>query len=183
MSPGAFSASDPGPLFHVSEDPTISEFSPRVAVVPTYDEPLVWTLDATHLPGYWFPRDCPRAMVWAETNAHAQRLSELFVTKADRLHVVEERWMQRIADADVFAYEFTADGFEPFDEIAGCWVARTTVTPVGVRPLGDLIGLHRAAGIELRAVDDLWETIDQVVSSDLPFSVVRSRNAAPRPTA
>ena len=168
------------PLFHVSEDPDIEVFVPRLAEVVQFDEELVWALDGQHIPAYWFPRDCPRATVWARDDEEFAILSQTFGTEADRLHVIESGWRERLDRSSVFVYSFDESGFEPFAEIDGCWVARTAVTPTGIRPLGDLVALHRAAGIELRMVDNLWPTIDDITSCGLPFSIIRARHGAPR---
>lgn len=54
-----------GELLHFSEEPTITRFIPHVA--PTTSEPTayVWAVDGILAPGYWCPRQCPRAMAWA----------------------------------------------------------------------------------------------------------------------
>lgn len=56
--------SDDVEVFHFSEDPNIREFIPHVAVTAAEDRALVWAVDATRAPDYWFPRQCPRAMAW-----------------------------------------------------------------------------------------------------------------------
>jgi len=47
--------------------------------------------------------------------------------------------------------------------------------------LGELFGLHAAAGIELRIVSNLWPLWDRDVASTLEFSGIRLHNAQPRP--
>jgi hypothetical protein len=59
----------------------------------------------------------------------------------------------------------------------GCtYVARTTVAPLAVRAVGDLLALHAEAGIELRFVPDLSPFWAAVVTSGLPFSGIRLRD-------
>ena len=77
----------------------------------------------------------------------------------------------------VYAYRLPEDGFEPYEEAGGYWIARRTVTPLEVRPLGDLVELHAAAAIELRVVSSLLELWDEVVDSTLEFSGMRLANA------
>src|SRR5919197_180986 len=48
-------------LWHASEDPHITVFHPRRAVVSPLDDDVVWAVDDDHVPAYWFPRDCARA--------------------------------------------------------------------------------------------------------------------------
>ncbi len=52
--------------------------------------------------------------------------------------------------------------------------------------MGDLLDAHAAAGIELRVVPSLWPLHDAVAygpgaSTTWDFSIVRMRNARPRP--
>src|SRR5580698_7679583 len=59
-------------LFHFSEDCAIELFEPRPVRVPAerppgrewLNGPLVWAIDAWHAPMYFFPRDCPRILLW-----------------------------------------------------------------------------------------------------------------------
>jgi hypothetical protein len=63
-------------------------------------------------------------------------------------------------------------------------VSSTTVRPISVEPVGDLLDLHVAAGIELRLVPTLWPLRDAVVEAAVAhgyaFSMVRMHNAAAR---
>jgi hypothetical protein len=52
------------------------------------------------------------------------------------------------------------------------------VEPELVHPLGDLVRLHEAAGIELRVVPHLRTLWDDVIKSTLEFSGMRLANAA-----
>ena len=49
--------------------------------------------------------------------------------------------------------------------------------PLELQRLGDLVELHRDAGIELRVVPRLLELWDDVIASTLEFSGMRLRNA------
>jgi hypothetical protein len=168
----------PHALWHVSEDAAIARFEPHVAATAAETEPLVWAVDTRHLPLYWFPRDCPRGTFWAHAAtdpADADRL----LRGASRVHVVEERWLDRVGAATVFAYRLPDATFEPHD-VGGYWVSRAAVEPLELRELGDLVGLHADAEIELRALPSLWPLWDEVVSSTLEYSGMRLRNARPR---
>lgn len=167
-------------LLHFSEDPTIERFEPHVPPTNPDQAPAVWAIDEAHAPLYWFPRDCPRGTVWANDRDQRRVLAERFLTSSRRLHVTELAWLDRIRDARLFVYRFDAAPFRPWPEAEGQWIATEPVTPVDVKPVGDLIGLHVAAGIELRFVENLWPFWDAVVASGLPFSGVRLGNAAPR---
>jgi hypothetical protein len=162
-------------LWHVSEDPTIARFEPHLRPEYAADEPLVWAIDTRHLPLYWFPRDCPRTAFWAN-EATSDEDVERFLDgdRARRVHVIEGAWLERMRSTRVFAYRMPPDTFEPWDRF---WVSRTTVEPLELVELGDLLGLHAAAGIELRIAPELLMLWDRVANSTLDFSGIRLRNA------
>jgi hypothetical protein len=64
--------------------------------------------------------------------------------------------------------------------VGGYWTNLGTVEPLEAIRLGDLLGLHAAAEIELRIVPDLLELWDRVIASTLEFSGIRLRDAARR---
>jgi hypothetical protein len=47
--------------------------------------------------------------------------------------------------------------------------------------IGDLLGRHAAAGIELRITPSIWPFWRQVIESTVEFSGSRLRNTAPHP--
>ncbi|GAB2927827.1 hypothetical protein GCM10022245_69540 [Streptomyces mayteni] len=100
----------------------------------------------------------------------------------DRVHAVEYGWLERMAAVQLYAYRLPAGSFRPFGTpVAHAMVATENVAPLGpAEPVGDVLALHRAAGIQLRVLDNLWEFWDAVVASSLGFSGVRLGNAVPR---
>lgn len=174
---------EPGQVLHFSEDPRITRFAPR----PTghAPEPLVWAVDATRAPDYWFPRQCPRAMAWTTPGTTARDRDRILGPGGgDRVHAVEYRWLATLRTARLWAYRLPADGFRPFGEpVPHAHVTTEEVRPLGPpEPVGDLFALHEAAGIQLRVLPNLWAFWDAVVDSSLGFSGIRLRNAEPRPT-
>jgi hypothetical protein len=167
-------------LLHFSEDPTIAVFRPRVAATSAEREPSVWAIDQEHAPTYWFPRDCPRACCWVgHSPAHTEETLP-GTGGARRLHAFEARWLDRVRNCRLYAYEFDPSPFTLSLGHAGYWVARCDVTPTSVRPVGDLLARHAEAEIELRIVPNLWPLIDAIVASGLEFSIIRKANAQPR---
>ncbi|MBA3475998.1 MAG: hypothetical protein H0T10_04505 [Actinobacteria bacterium] len=168
----------PHALWHVSEDPSLERFAPRVSATVELPEPLVWAVDTRHLPFFWFPRDCPRGTFWADSTtskADAERL----LHASRRVHAFEGAWLERMRSAQVLAYRLPEETFEPHPEVGGYWISRATVEPLGLRQLGDLLALHAEAEIELRVVPNLWPLWNAVVASTLEFSGMRLRNAQP----
>ena len=172
----------PKALWHVSEDSTLSRFTPHRAKTALTDEPLVWAVDTRHLPLYWFPRDCPRGTFWAgerTTDADADRF--LAGDRRARIHVIEDGWVERFGAARLHLYRMPEAGFTQSSDTAGYWMSRESVDALERVTIDDLAGRHAAAGIPLRTMPNLWPVWDGVVASTLEFSGMRLRNAIPRP--
>ena len=172
----------PHALWHVSEDPALSRFTPHRAKTALTDEPLVWATDTRHLPLFWFPRECPRCTFWAgerTTDADVGRF--LDGARTARIHVVEDGWIERAAAAELHLYRMPERTFTESPDTAGYWMSREPVEAVDHLTIGDLVGRHAAAGIALRTLPNLWPLWDAVIASTLEFSGIRLRNAIPRP--
>ena len=172
----------PHALWHVSEDPTITHFAPHRAKTAVTEELLVWAIDTRHQPLYWFPRDCPRCTFWAGPGSTDGDVAQLLGGRRERrIHVIEERWLERVAKTKLYLYRLPADSFTEDPETAGYWVSRAAVVPLERMAVDDLIGLHAAAEITLRTMPNVWPLWDEVVASTLEFSGMRLRNAEARP--
>ena len=101
---------------------------------------------------------------------------------APRLHAIELGWLLPMTSSVLYRYRFDASAFRPWPEASGQWVSDTPVDPIDVERLDDLVGLHAEAGIELRAVPNLWPLRDLAVSDRWDFSIVRFHLAGPHPT-
>ncbi|MFT7839145.1 hypothetical protein Q5530_23635 [Saccharothrix sp. BKS2] len=169
----------PGEVLHFSEDPTITRFNPHVAATARQPDAYVWAVDHGRAPDYWFPRQCPRAMAWAEATTDAGDRAWL---GSPRVHAIEYGWLRRVQTARLYAYRFDATPFRPIGDPPHAHVATEAVEPLGApEPLGDLLALHEEAGIELRVVANLWAFWRRVTASTLGFSGIRLRNAAREP--
>lgn len=174
----------PGEVLYFSEDPTITEFIPHYARTADRSGPYVWAVDGARAPGYWFPRQCPRAMAWRtpmSSEQDAQRI--LGPGGGDRVHAIEYGWLDRVRTVRLFAYRLPAATFVPIGEPEPyAQVTVTTVRPLGPpEPVGDLLALHEAAGIQLRVLPALGAFWEVVITSTLGFSGIRLRNARPAP--
>jgi len=172
----------PGEVLHFSEDPTITLFRPHVALTARQPQPYVWAVDHDRAPDYWFPRQCPRVLVWtgpATTPADRERL---IGPGGERVHAVEYSWLPALLTTRLYAYRLPADRFRPFGDPEHAHVAEEPVEPLGPpEPVGDLLACHAAAGIQLRVFDRLWSYWDAVTASTVAFSGIRLRNASGRP--
>jgi hypothetical protein len=152
----------------VSEDDSITRFEPR--------DGKVWAIGTRLLPLYWFPRACPRATFWAEsetTEADVERF--LGGNPARRVHAVEPEWLEQMRTARVLAYRVPEETFVENDD--RFWISAEPVEPLELVDLGDLVARHQAAGIELATERDLVGLWHEVAASSLGFSGIRLRNA------
>lgn len=175
---------DSGFLFHVSETPGIQVFHPRPP--PSADsgvtEDVVWAIDPAHLPNYLCPRDCPRVTYGrgpGTTEADAERfLSGV----AGRVVTIESAWLERVMLTPIHVYVFRSGvTWRPLPIGAGYLVSTESVTPVDCMRIDTPAEAIVAQDAELRVRANLWDLIDLVAASSLDFSIIRKRNAQPRP--
>ena len=172
----------PHALWHASEDPGLARFAPHRAKTALTDEPLIWAIDTRHLPLYWFPRDCPRCTFWAGDRTADADVDRFFDgARGARIHVIEERWLERVRAAQLHLYRMPEATFTESLDTASYWMSREPVDALERITIDDLVGRHVAAGIPLRSLPNLWPLWDRVVASTLEFSGMRLRNAIPRP--
>jgi hypothetical protein len=167
-------------LFHISEEPGIVRFEPRVPAGG--GEPVVWAVDADRLRNYIVPRECPRVTYYAgseTTPADAER----FLGSSPAVVAVESGWLEHLRSCRLYCYHLSPETFECIDECAGYFVSRATVAPARVTVFDDPIAELLRRGVELRFVPCLWSLHDAVAASSLRFSLIRMRNARPRAAA
>jgi len=172
----------PQTLLHFSEDPNITVFRPHVPASSPHNPPMVWAVDEEHAPGFWFPRNAPRACCWSigkPLTGIGRTLLGMGATT--RMHAIESDWLERMRACTMYVYRFDAAPFGIYDVPAGYFSTTETIVPLSVEPIGDLLTLHARANIELRVVPNLWPLIDAIVASGLEFSIIRKTNANPRP--
>ena len=147
----------PGELLHCSEDPTITRFVPLVAPTARVDTPYVWAVGDRRCPDYWFPRQCPRILIWfhgGSTDSDVERI--VGPAGATRVHVIEYAWLQHMRTVRLYAYRLPAGPFRLFTEPEpeqrtgrsepNAYVAESSVEPLGSPvPVGDLFGCPQPA--------------------------------------
>jgi Family of unknown function (DUF6886) len=166
-------------LFHVSEECGIQRFEPRPSQYA--DEPVVWAIDADRLRNYLLPRECPRVTYYAGPETTAADVDR-FLGSSPAVIAVEKSWLERVRSCRLFCYHLPPERFVSFDECAGYFVCREAVVPARVEMVDDPVGALLGRGAELRFVRELWSLRDAVVASTLQFSMIRMRNASPRPS-
>lgn len=168
-------------LLHFSEDATITRFEPSPPPGQPKGEAMVWAITPDRAALYLFPRDCPRIGYWATPKTSASdRYRFLSQTAAERVLVVESAWVTRLCACKLFAYRLPPDLFLPTG-MDGYHTSRIAVEPQSVVPVGDLLEAITAGNAELRVTPSLWPLHDTLLDSSLHFSMLRMRNARPRP--
>lgn len=171
-------------LYHFSEDDQITRFEPRPVEVPSQrrpgmewlNGPLVWAIDAAHSPLYFFPRDCPRIVMWKLPKSSEKDVAAYWIDSSKRMVAFfEERWLHRINEARLFRYELPPQSFIDLHD-AGMHVSEYGVTPSKVDVLDCLLASLEDADVEIRPLPDL-SSLKEAWSTSLHVSGIRLRNA------
>ncbi|MFC7440533.1 DUF6886 family protein [Laceyella putida] len=168
-------------LYHISEDPGITCFRPRIPKSNPDAAPAVWAINEKRAPHYYFPRDCPRVCYWVSPDTTEEDRDKFFGhTSATWIIAIEKDWFARVREAQLYRYELPPETFRCIDMNAGYYISQSTVTPTTVEPLGDLLARLMATRIELRITPSLWPLVEAVPASTVGFSMIRLRNAGGR---
>ena len=175
---------NPAHVFHVSERDDIQVFYPRPP--PSMDagvsEDVVWAIDYAHLANYLTPRDCPRVTFGRGPGTGEADAEAYLKDSIRRVVVIEAGWLERLLATPLFLYAFTRSPvWRLADASAGYYVANQPVVPVDLLRIDDAAAALAALDAELRIEPNLWRLIDKISASTLEFSILRKRNAAPRP--
>jgi hypothetical protein len=172
-------------VYHLSEDPNIARCDPRPPPSTNATAPageMVWAVGPELLPNYLLPRDCPRVTFYVKPDTTPEDAARLMLgTSAKRVVAIESGWLERVRSCRLYRYDLPGATFEPVDEGAGYYVSRVGVTPLRVVPIPDLLAELSRNDVELRVMPSLWKLRDAVVESTIQFSIIRWRNARPRP--
>lgn len=169
-------------LYHFSEEPDISRFDPRPHPSHPGKPPAVWAIDAARSPIYLLPRDCPRVCAWKLEHSTDEDVLRFIGSQETRMMIaVEGSWLERIRNAQLYVYHLPDANFAEEDHGAGYFTSRETVLPAKVEPVGDLLARLVEAGVELHITPTLWPLHDALPQSTLHVSIIRMRNAQPRP--
>jgi hypothetical protein len=163
-------------LYHFSEEPQIEEFVPRRAPARGGDA-VGWAIDAWHAPLYYLPRDCPRVTFWPLPHSRAPDVERWFGHVSGRMVMaIESGWLDRVRAVALYRYTFDDAPFESLHD-HGVHVARRTVRPRHVEPVGDLLAAIGGASVELRLCPSLVPLGRAIVRTSLHWSLIRMRNA------
>ncbi|WP_183563676.1 DUF6886 family protein [Mucilaginibacter sp. SP1R1] len=167
-------------LFHISENPGIGIFEPRVS--PSHFDNItgdvVFAISNSLLHNYLLPRDCPRVTYYPAENTTADDKQRFMGnTTAGHIIAVESGWYQRIKQTTLYCYELPVDDFVLIDACAGYYVSCKPVLPIAETPVHDMMAELLNRNIELRFMPSLGELATAIAASSLNFSLIRMRNA------
>lgn len=166
------------PLYHFSEDGSITEFRPRAPLAHPENAPLVWAIDEHHSPLYYLPRDCPRVAFWPITSTSTSDAEQWMTDPAARMVIcVEAAWLERIQTCQLWRYQFSPDGFVDCHD-HGVHTSDQAVRPLGCHKVPDLLAAITTSDVELRICRSLVPVAVAIQRSTLHFSLIRMRNAA-----
>lgn len=165
-------------LYHYSEDPNITLFEPRPGRQLDGRPPgelLVWAINEHYSPVYYFPRDCPRIVLWPIDGSTQDDIDRWMNGDARMVAHIETAWIERFESCQLYRYSFDSTGFESLHD-HGVHVKPAPVEPVDVSPVGSLADALDSANVELRVMDSL-QPLASTWFSTLHYSGVRLKNA------
>ena len=165
-------------LFHISEEPTIKKFIPRIPHRNDLDKSkgLVWALTEMQLPNWGTPRDCPRVCYRATDESTQEDIEKFFSSSSRHCVAIEYGWHQKMLETTLYIYEFNTANFY-FDETASFYVSDKIEIPIAVTKHENLYDELFNKNIEVRVLNNLWELGDAVQKSTLKWSLCRMANA------
>ncbi|KOY82951.1 hypothetical protein I6G82_11865 [Lysinibacillus macroides] len=168
-------------LFHVSEDPTIQIFYPRLPARQDLDitKGLVWGINERCLPNYLTPRNCPRVCFHAGAQTTEQDKRN-YLSTASHVVVIERKWFEVLKNTKLYLYEFDSREFILQDDNAGYYTSERMQIPIATFEVDDLHKALLAWNVELQIVESLWEIHDEIQHTTLNWSMCRMRFAQPR---
>jgi hypothetical protein len=167
-------------LYHISDKSGIKRFEPRPAPSKSAKQEgkMVWAIDYEHLHNYLLPRNCPRVTFFAAENSDPKDIERLMPgTSAKHVMAVETCWLAEIQRQCLYKYEFFSEGFTCVDEIAGYWISRKPVVPVGEIKIDDVLVALLEHDVELRVMPSLWKLREAIINSTLGYSIIRMNKA------
>lgn len=166
-------------LFHVSEEPNITEFHPRTPTRTDIDQSkgLVWALTEVCLPNFLTPRDCPRVTYHVTANTTQSDIDQFFSATARHCVAIEHTWYERMTKVNLYLYEFDPSTFYLQDEVAGYYVSEQLQKPLSITKIDNCFAELFKRGVEVRILDNLWTLAEEVKQSTLNWSLCRMANA------
>ncbi len=165
------------PVYHFSEDPGISRFTPRAPKHHPDAKPMVWAIDDWHSPLYFFPPDCPRVCFWPLPETTEEDLEHYWLDPSLRMVIaIEAKWLPILSETSIYRYELPDDTFIDCHD-HGVFVSESEVTPLRMTSLRPLIQELPDAGVGLRVCPSLPPLAERVMRTSFHWSLIRMKFA------
>lgn len=119
-------------LFHVSEEPDIEVFEPRIPDRDDMDKNvgIAWAIDEERLPNFLTPRNCPRVTYHLNSKTSNSDKEKFFSSPSVKHAVViEGKWFDTMRSTTLYIYEFDTESFVLQDSNAGYYVSKSSQKP------------------------------------------------------
>jgi hypothetical protein len=169
-------------MYHVSES-KIEIFYPRKSPL---DAPVqgdfVWAIGEKLVHNYILPRDCPRVCYYPKTFMQLLHYSSLFTLDKKPFVVAVPKYMYAtIAKTKLYIHQFAPFNFKLIDEIANYYISSHAETCINIFEINNILAyFEHNPYVELKFINDLEELKNEVVQSDLNFSIIRWKNYLPQ---
>lgn len=162
-------------LFHVSEESDIEIFVPRILKRRSdikQGNGLVWAVTEERIYNFLFPRECPRVSTFKSED-------ENYLKDSDRniLVGIENDWVERINECNLYIYEFDIKNFLIQDKIAGYYVSSYIEKPINKYKVADCFKELEKRNVQVTTLDSLWELKNEIYKSTKNYSFCKIINA------
>ncbi|HOP11606.1 MAG TPA: hypothetical protein PK629_08965 [Oscillospiraceae bacterium] len=170
-------------LYHVSEEPNIELFEPRLPSRKDLnpDVGLVWALCERTLPNFLTPRDCPRVTYHIGENTAAADIEKYLPKGYSHAVIIETDWLEQLRNATLYLYQFDPTGFYLQDEVAGYYVSEKPQIPIEKTIVIDLEAELKKRKVVFMTVDNLWEISERIKKTTFNWSMCRMAFAKSKP--
>ncbi|MCL2170990.1 MAG: hypothetical protein FWB71_02455 [Defluviitaleaceae bacterium] len=170
-------------LYHVSDDPSITTFIPRITTRTDMQQTkgLVWALEESGIVNFLVPRQCPRVYYRATEETTEEDIARFFASSSRQGIAIENIWHDRMTKASLYIYEFDGSTFYPADGPM-YMVSEQTQTPLSVTKVDNLFAQLFERNVEVRILPNLHQLKEAVLQSTLRGGMMRSGLAQPKPS-
>ena len=170
-------------FYHVSDDPGITEFIPRITARTDMDnfKGYVRALDERGLINFMTPRNCPRVYYYAVETTTEEDIAKYFASSARHGIAIENIWHECMTKASLYIYELDAITFYKADG-PGYYISEQTQIPLSVTKVDNLFEQLFEKNVEVRILPNLHQFKEAVMQSTVRGGMMRTGLAQPKPT-
>ncbi len=166
-------------LFHISQNPDIQFFQPRIySQHSNLEKAVVFGVSIEYLYNYLLPRDCPRISFYALDSSNQADIEKyLMEENSKKVLVIEKKWLPIISNTVLHCYALPIEPFTLWNKEAGYYISQETITPITCISITSILEVLLSYPIELRLVDSLQPLANLLPTTSLHYSMIRLRNA------